>query len=127
MATTYDRRSNSKNTPIWEHACTQMSWANGAGHAAQTETVSINGGVKNITAVISAAPSDPDVTIIIKDLAGNQLYSTGALNDGQTVVKSAATDFYEWQVCGKGFIVSADPDADAGLSGLTVDITIRGV
>jgi hypothetical protein len=60
-------------------------------------------------------------------LAGNQLYATGALHDGQTVVKSAATDFYEWQICGKGVIVSVDPDGDPGASGLTVDITLRGV
>jgi hypothetical protein len=125
---TYDKRSNSKRTPVWEHSITQMSWANLAGHAIQTETVPINGIIKQLVIVISAATSNPTVTILITDPDGNTIYTTGALADGTTYVKTVTTDFAEGQLSfAKGFIVSVDPSADAGASGLTVDVDIRGL
>jgi len=125
MSTLYDRRREKR--PVWEYVATQLSWANGAGHATKTISLTQNGIIKQLVMTFSEATNDPDITVIIQDTDGNQLYTTGVLNDGQTVVKSVATDFAEGQCCGNGFIISVAPSADAGTSGLTVDIVVRGV
>lgn len=128
MATYFDQRSNTKILPVARASIAQMSWATGAGHTAQTENLSINGIIKMICIRISAVTGDPDITITLADSKTNQIYNSGALNDGTNYVYTAA-EFLptanEIPVTGP-VTVSADPDADAGGSAqtLTVDIDI---
>lgn len=125
---TFDRRTRG-NAPVWEHSITQMTWATGAGHAAQTETVPINGIIKEIVFDVSEVTGDPDVVFSIQDADGNEFY-TVTTNDGTTTKNYVTTHFAEGQLSfAKGFIVSADPSADAGGAAqtLTVDVILRGI
>lgn len=127
MATIFDRRSQSKETPVWEVVCDTMTWANGEGHAQQSETIGINGIIKQIVVTYSAATDDPDAVLTITDLDDN-VYLTKTDDDGQTKVYDAdGTDFTDNQLAFNGFKVKVDPSADSGATSLTADITIRGL
>jgi len=65
--------------------------------------------------------------LIIQDAGARQLYTTGALADGNTYVKKAdGTDFGQNQLAVRNFIVSIT-STDPGVGGVTADIVIRGV
>jgi len=126
MATTSDFRGNTLKKPVWSVKLTQMAWTS-AGHAAQTETISINGVITRIKWVISdGGIANPTVVFIVKDLDGNQLFTTTE-NDNQTVLDYAGGDFATNQLAiFDGIIISADPSA-APTTSLTVDIEIVGI
>lgn len=120
-----DYRSNTREKPVWCAKLDQMSWT--TGHAAQTETVVVNGVVTRIKFVIGdGGVADPDVVFTVTDLDGNTLFTTTE-NDNQTVIDYAGGDFATNQLTSfDGFIVSADPDG-APTTSLTVDIEIHGI
>lgn len=126
---TYDRRTMAKDKPVWEHSITAMTWVTGAGDAAQTETVPINGVIKQIVMTVSEVTGDPDVVLSIQDPSTNEFY-TVTVHDNTTTIKYVTTHFAENQLTfAKGFIVSVNPDADAGGAAqtLTVNVTLRGL
>jgi len=125
MATVYDRRSQTEEKPVWQVATTQMSWANGAGHAAQTETIEqVNGTVKQLKVVINNPTNNPTTTVALQDLDGTVIYTTGALAKNTTTLQLPTTI---GDIVFRGCIVSVDPSADAGATSLTVDVTLRGI
>lgn len=125
MATTTDLRSNTREKPIWKVSLDQMSWDD-TGHALQSETIGINGIITEIIWTIGdGGVADPDVDLAVTDVDGNDLFTTTE-NDNQTVVDYAGGDFAMYQLCGQGFIVSADP-SKAPTTSLTVDVDIYGI
>lgn len=115
-----DHRSSSAERPIWKAVWSQMSWTNGGGHTASAGTaVDINGYCDQLVAIISSATTDPDVVFTITE-DSQTIYTSAAQNDGQTVVLNP-----DRRLAGN-ITVTADPDADPGASGLTVDIWLSG-
>lgn len=122
--TVIDNRSNTREQPVWEATIAQISWANGETDT-HTSTVAVVGVITQIVAVYSAAAAN--LTLVIQDAGTNQLYTTGAIADGQTVIKKAdGTDFGQNQLTMRNFIVSIT-STDPGAGGVTADIVIRGI
>lgn len=126
MATKSDYRNSTPEKPVWKIQLTQMAWT-AAGHAAQTETIAINGVITRIKWVISdGGVADPDVVFTVTDLNSNTLFTTTE-NDNQTVLDYAGGDFATNQLAVfDGIIISADPTG-APTTSLTVDIEILGI
>lgn len=123
----------SEKRPVARIQFTRMSWATGAGHAAQTATVYVNGIIERVDIIISSVTDNPTVNISWADL--NSVVLLPAMNtlaDGTKHIKyglsNKATqdaDFNPVPHCGN-ITVTADPSADAGGSAqtLTVDVIL---
>lgn len=108
--------------PVWEKVITQI-WATGDGHAEQSQPVEINGVLQKIVLKVSSVTGDPDVTLTIDDNGDNEIFNSGAQDDGATYTFSLHEPV-------AGVIdVAVDPSADPSGSSqtLTVIITLRGV
>ena len=106
---------------IVRKSITAMTWATGAGHAAQTETMKINGTITRIILKASSVTDDPDVTLTLTEgELSATIFDSGAKDDGATYVFDTALD-----VAGTTTI-SVDPSADAGGAAqtLTVNVTV---
>ncbi len=109
-------------SPTWERIVTQ-TWATGDEHAEQSEPVAINGVLQKVILKVSSVTGDPDVTLTIDDNGDNEIFNSGAKDDGATYTFSLHEPV-------SGVIdIAVDPSADPGGSGqtLTVVITLRGV
>lgn len=123
--TVFDKRNNSRKYPVWEAVIAQMSWADDA-TTAHTSAVGVNGIITQIVAEYSAGDGDPDLTLVIKDSAGNALL-TKTDHDNQTVIYDAdGTDFGQHQLTVNGFTVQVTSQ-DPGASGVTADVVVRGI
>jgi len=122
-----DYRGSGAKRPIWMATIDQMSWIDDNTDTISS-TVPINGIIKRIKATYSAGDGDPDLTLLITDLDGNTISTTGAKDDNQTVIWDAdGTDFSENQLAFfDGFIVSVTSE-DPGASGVTADVEIIGI
>ncbi len=111
-----------QDAPVWERIVTQ-TWATGDGHAEQSETVVINGILEKVIMKASSVTGDPDVTLTIDDGGDNEIFNSGAKDDGATYT------FSVYEPISGIMKIAADPSADAGGSSqtLTVVITLRGV
>ncbi len=110
------------DAPVWERIVTQ-TWATGDGHAEQSETVAINGILQKIILKASSVTGDPDVTLTIDDGGDNEIFNSGAKDDGATYT------FSVYEPISGIMKIAVDPSADPGGSSqtLTVVITLRGV
>ena len=110
------------DAPVWERIVTQ-TWATGDGHAEQSETVAINGILEKVILKASSVTGDPDVTLTIDDGGDNEIFNSGAKDDGATYT------FSVYEPIGGIMKIAVDPSADPGGSSqtLTVVITLRGV
>jgi len=129
MATYYNFSDGAKSR-AWRSSITQMTWATGAGHAAQTETIAANGEIKMICIRISSVTANPTVTTAITDAQGNAVFTITAAADGTNYVYMV-DDFLPVDgsiIVTEGLTVSVDPSADAGGSAqtLTVDLDLLG-
>ena len=109
-------------TPVWEKVITQ-TWITGDGHAEQSQPVSINGLLQKIVLKVSSVTGDPDVTLTIDDNGDNEIFNSGAKDDGATYTFSLSEPVV-------GVIdVAVDPSADPGGAAqtLTVITTLRGI
>ena len=110
------------NSPVWERIVTQ-TWATGDGHAEQSEIVRINGVLQKIILKVSSVTGDPDVTLTIDDNGDNEIFNSGAKDDGATYT------FSVHEPIDSVMKIAVDPSADPSGSSqtLTVVITLRGV
>ena len=126
-----DLRSEKK--PIARIHFTQMSWATGDGHAAQTATAYVNGIIERIDIIISSVTGNPTVNVSWADLNSVVLLpAMSSLADGTKHIKYGLSnkgtqdaDFNPVPHCGN-ITVTADPSADPGGTGqtLTVDVIL---
>ena len=127
MGASFDRRENSR-FPVARVECAQLAWT-ATGHTAKTTTANLNGIVYRIDILISEATNNPTVNVSYADqksvvclpamsgLAdGTKHFKNGLVN---SLVSSA--DFDPVAIAGT-VTVSVDPSANAGVSGLTVDV-----
>lgn len=128
------RDLRSADKPISRQQFTQLSWATGAGHAAQTATIkNLSMLIERIDVIISSVTANPTVTVTFSDensAAPIDHTNLAALADGTKHVllsTKATPDFAAVPVCGN-LTVSADPSADPGGAGqeLTVDVILYG-
>ncbi len=107
---------------VWEKVITQ-TWATGDAHDEQSETVAINGILEKVILKVSSVTGDPDVTLTIDDGGDNEIFNSGAKNDGATYT------FSVYEPISGIMKIAVDPSADPGGSSqtLTVVITLRGV
>ena len=127
MATKTDRRSSTKEKPVWEIKLDQMTFTN-ADWAIQSETVPINGVVTHIRFVSGdSGAADRDMVWVVYDTDDNQLFTTTE-NDNATVLDYAGGDFALYQITTQhGLIITAVPDAAPSVGeNFTADVTIRG-
>ena len=123
-STVIDRRSNTPEEPVWEATIAQISWDNSETDT-HTSAVAVVGIITQIVAAYSAA--NANITLVIQDAGTNELYTTGSVADGQTIVKKAdGSDFGQNQLTMRNFIVSITA-TDPGSAGVTADIVIRGI
>ncbi len=111
-----------QDAPVWERIVTQ-TWATGDGHDEQTQTVAINGILQKVIMKASSVTGDPDVTLTIDDNGDNEIFNSGAQDDGATYT------FSVYEPISGIMKIAVDPSADAAGSSqtLTVVITLRGV
>ena len=125
-----DKRGlNLKEFPVWRKSVTPMTWATGAGHAAKTQTIAVNGIIKRIVMTISSVTGAPNVTATITDDLGNVIFSTGAkAHNTSNIFDEGELGSDAFCVCGD-IIITVDPDADAGGAGqlLTVQFDMYGI
>jgi len=122
--TVTDKRGDTLSRhPVWKAVVGQMSWASGETNE-DTSTVNVNGVVTSIVATYSAA--DANITLAIKDLAGNTRYTTTDADGATYVFAADGTEYGLNQLAGDGFIVSVT-STDPGAGGVTADITVYGV
>ncbi len=110
------------DAPVWKRIVTQ-TWATGDGHAKQTQTVAINGILQKVIMKASSVTGDPNVTLTIDDGGDNEIFNSGAKDDGDTYT------FSVYEPISGIMKIAVDPSADPGGSSqtLTVVITLRGV
>jgi hypothetical protein len=109
------------------------TWATGAGHAAQTATLTnVNGICTRIDVVISSVTANPTITVTITDADGNTMFTFSTLADGTHHIKLARSnkstqdaDFNEVPFCEETLTASIDPSADAGGSDQTLSVGVR--
>ena len=130
--TSEDRRVTGLQNPGARIQTVQKTWATGAGHAAQTDTVFISGTIYRMDVVISSVTANPTVAITCADdngcVFGNEL-DHAALADGSTHYfdsqssKDDDADFNPVTHHGD-IVVTMDPSADAGgaAQSLAVDV-----
>jgi len=70
---TYFKYSDKDRSRAWRASIAQLSWATGAGHAEQTEVLSMAGLVKMICIRISSVTGNPTSTITFDDAQGNEI------------------------------------------------------
>ncbi len=110
------------DAPVWERIVTQ-TWATGDGHAEQSQTVAINGILEKVILKASSVTGDPDVTLTIDDSGDNEIFNSGAKDDGATYT------FSVYEPISGIMKIAVDPSADPGGSSqtLTVTTTLRGI
>ena len=128
MATYYNRDGTLGRA--WRASIDQMSWITGAGHAAQTEFLEVNGEVKTMYLRVSAVTANPTITLTLTDPQGNLTFTLAAIADGTDHIYKQ-DDFKAVDgpmIITEGVTVSVDPSADAGGSAqtLTVDLDLLG-
>lgn len=108
-----------------------LTWATGAGHAAQTtELNDIEGIIERIDLIISSVTGNPTTNFTITDENSCVPISFSSLADGTYHVKyglskgATDSDFNPTPVNNSTLTLSADPSADAGGSGETLTITV---
>jgi hypothetical protein len=117
--------------PVARIECARVSWATGAGHAAQTTTARINGIVYRIDIILSAVTANPTVNVSYADqnavvcLPAMNTLADGTAHFKNALVNSISTsaDFNPVAINGT-ITVTIDPSADAGGSAqtLTADV-----
>lgn len=120
---------------VEKKAFAQLTWATGAGHAAQTTALKdIEGIIVRVDIIISSVTGNPTTTLTLTDENSCLLPITlSSLADGTKHVKNGLSmggttdsDFAPVPVNNTTLTLSADPSADAGGSGeiLTVDVVL---
>jgi len=112
----------------------QLSWATGAGHAAQTDTIGdITGKLLRANVTISEVTGNPTSDVTLVDARGATLATFSTLADGTAHVLLAEShkatqdaDFNPIPCVAETLTLSVDPSADAGGTGqtLTVDVDL---
>jgi len=122
-----NRALNPHHEPVWRKSITQMTWAAGAAHTAQTEDIVVNGIIKRIDLRISEVSEAINVTSTITDDLTNVIFTTGAKADGASYLfdeGELATDAF----CVVGTItITVDPAATDADEDMTVDIDLYGI
>ena len=129
MGSRYNRSDGSLGR-AWRESITQMTWATGEAHAAQTEALPVNGEIKMICVRLSSVTANPTITLTMTDAQGNLVFTKAGIIDGTDHIYKP-DDFLAIDgtiIVTEGVTVSVDPSADAGGSNqtLTVDVDIYG-
>lgn len=115
---------------VEKKAFAQLTWATGAGHAAQTTALKdIEGIIVRVDIIISSVTGNPTTNFTITDEDSVVILTLSTLADGTKHMKLAtsdSTDFDALPVANSTLTLSADPSADAGGSAetLTIDVIL---
>jgi hypothetical protein len=120
---------------MYKRSFTQLSWATGAGHAAQTATMfGVTGKCTRMDVVASSVTGNPtlNVTVTDTDNSGSCIAVTNLADGTHHVLlaeshkNSQDANFNPVAFRSNDLTLSVDPSADAGGSGetLTVDVTL---
>lgn len=119
---------------IQKRSFKQLTWATGAGHAAETDTIGkITGKLVRVNVTISEVTGNPTSNISITDARGVVLAAFNTLADGTAHIKLAEShkatqdaDFNPFPCVAETLTLSVDPSADAGGTNqtLTVDVDL---
>ena len=130
LGATIDERNDGMR-PIGKLQFTQLDWATGEGHAAQTTSINnANMLIERIDVLVSSVTANPTVAVTITDENSCTIATLTGLTDGTNHVKLAtkATADFDAIPVNNTLTISVDPSADAGgvTQTLTVDVILYG-
>jgi len=106
--------------PVFRHECAQMSWTEGGGHAAATETITnFNGRLRQYIVTLSDA-NDPITATVTITMDGATFDTASALAENAVTLVDANDSWLAGSV-----VVSVDPNAEPN-SAFTADVILLG-
>lgn len=127
--TVTDNRSNTREKPVWKAVVDQYSWASGSSAADATETLDVNGTLRQIMVIVSDNTGNRTVTVALADAHGT-LYTTAAQAENATTVTTykteSDTDLPLRVFLAGPVTITVTPSGDPGSGGMTVDVIFYG-
>ena len=126
ITSTTDRRSvEPHRKQTWE-VVARATWASGDTAAVTITVPNVNGILGSMTVKNSNATNPITVSASLTDELGGVYPNFTAIAENSSAVKTSSTDFDAVPINGD-YTLTITPSGDPGASGLTVDVSLKGV